>query len=88
MAENNKMLVTYELHEIGAKKLFVEKGVYKHPSDRWIYLYFNPMELTSEERDTLYSKCSCGIYNNQLIFEKCYLSLMNDIHELIEEIKD
>lgn len=88
MAEREKMCIMYELNKGGIKELFVKKGIYKHPSDAWIDLFFDPLELTEQEREILFEECECGVYCNELIYEKLSLPYMNDIHELIDTIKN
>lgn len=85
--ENKTMCVTYELSTSGARALFINKGVYKAPSERWVDIYFDPLELSEDERRILFDNTSEGLHINQLIYDTTYVGNITDIHKFIEIIK-
>lgn len=85
--QNKTMCVTYELSSAGARALFIKEGLYKAPSDRWIDIYFDPLDLSEDERRTLFDNTSEGVYTNQLIYNTTYVGNIKDIHKFIEIIK-
>lgn len=85
--ENKTMCVTYELSTKGARELFIKNGIYKAPSDRWVDIFFDPFELSEDERRTLFDNTSEGVHINQLIYNTTYVGNITDIHKFIEIIK-
>ena len=85
--ENKTMCVTYELSKAGARALFIKNGVYKAQRERWVDIYFDPLELSEDERRILFDNTSEGLHINQLIYNATYVGNITDIHKFIEIIK-
>lgn len=86
MAANKVMCVLYELSEKGAKDLFIEHGIYKPSRDRWMTLFFDPEELTKDERRILLEHCKEGTEDCELVYDEFFIAHTEDIHNFISTI--
>ena len=85
-----ELTISYEISYEAVKKEFIENGVYYSDSNygRWLELSFDPSELSSEDRELIWSNCKDN-GDGTFTYDSAYINVVcKSINEFLDCLKE